>query len=82
MKKHIQTKLEENNSLRHKDKFSKLREETKEVKSKDIYTWEDLEDYEEEETRLAKKAKVLTEKTDKLETLLKKKKHQLNALIK
>ena len=56
-------KIVENGSLREKRNFHNLKEQTKTLKARDAYTWEDLEDYETENFSLDENRQNLEEKT-------------------
>ena len=75
-------KIEENSEIRGKQNFTKLRDQATVIKTKDLYSWEDLESLEKEESQLDQKVQQLEEKTIKLEEMASKKRGALAALAK
>ena len=56
-------KLKENATLREKKNFVVLKEQTKTMKARDVYTWQDLQKYELQQMSLEQNKTKLQEKT-------------------
>lgn len=75
-------KLQENSTIRDREEFLRLKNQTSQMKAKDSYSWEDLNRIQDEERRLNDYAKKLEEKTTKLEEMISSKRNYLIGLIK
>lgn len=58
MRKRIYLKLKENKALREREEFGKLKNLTTDMKAKDGYTWEDVNELDDEERKLANQLKT------------------------
>lgn len=82
MRKRIYLKLKENKALREREEFGKLKNLTTDMKAKDGYTWEDVNELDDEEKKLANQLKTAQQKVEKLEDIVATKKHKINEIIK
>jgi len=66
MRKRIYLKLKENKALREREEFGKLKSLTTDLKAKDGYTWDDVNELDDEDRKLANQLQTTIEKVEKL----------------